>query len=397
MKAVATLAALALAIQLQAQAPLRTQAFSLPNGLRVVLLEDHERPLVRARLHLPLEPGLETMRPGLGALARRMLSRSDAGNLKVEEFHQILARAGIELAPSLGADGLSWNLVARSRDQDLALGLLADRVLRPLFEPATLETERLACWRDIERLAVSPQGKLRLALEPDWTLRVPSLDSLKAVTFEDLQAFFVRVSRPDRAVLILHGDLGKEQAMRLVFQTFGTWTTQPAPDLHAPAAPPPADRVQVPASGNLPWALAVAAAPPDLGPESRALLALLLAEEPVLPPAQLRVEGSDLVASLEGLPGSDAGALLMDRLQTLRQRGFTESDLRRARAAWSAGSALVALHPGAVMDQAVAEARQLAATPARMEALTVEALNDGLHRWLDPARIRAGALTAPAR
>jgi hypothetical protein len=103
------------------------------------------------------------------------------------------------------------------------------------------------------------------------------------------------------------------------------------------------------------------------------------------------------VASLEGMPGSDVATLLMDRLQALRQRGYTESDLRRARTAWSAGSALVALHPEALMDQAVAEARQRAATPARMEALTVDALNDALRRWLDPARIHAGALTAPAR
>ena len=86
--------------------------------------------------------------------------------------------------------------------------------------------------------------------------------------------------------------------------------------------------------------MAVAVEPEDLEPEVEALLALLLPGEPVLLPAQLRLEGLDLVATLEAeAPGSAPAieASLLERLQALRQRGFTEADLRRARTAWSAG------------------------------------------------------------
>lgn len=376
MKALAAWSALTLAIQLQAQAPLRTQAFSLPNGLRVVLLEDHERPLVRARLHLLLDRASGALRPGLGPLALRMLEHSDAGNLKAEDFHQLLAGAGIELMPSLRADGLAWDLVARSRDQDLALGMLADRVLRPIFDPSILEAQRLACWREVERTeAASSQLKLPLAPEPNWTLQAPTLDGLAAITYEDLLAFHTRMSRPDRAVLLLHGDLGREQARRLVFQTFGTWTALPVPV--APAAP----------------------LSPVPSPEAGALLALLLPGDPALLPVRFQMEGPRPMATLDvGAPGPVAAtALMLERLQALRRRGFTEADLHRARAAWSAGRALVALHPEALLDQALAEARESAATPARMEALTIEALNGELQRWLDPARLQPGGLPAPGR
>lgn len=374
MKPLAALAALTLAIHLQAQAPPRTQAFSLPNGLRVLLLEDHERPLIRARLHLLLDRASGALRPGLGPLALRMLEHSDAGNLEAGDFHQVLAGAGIELAPSLRADGLAWDLVARSRDQDLALGMLADRVLRPIFDPSILEAQRLACWREVERAGASSAPlKLHLAPEPDWTLQAPTLDGLAAITYEDLLAFHARMSRPDRAVLLLHGDLGREQARRLVFQTFGTWA------LSAPVAPAP-----------------VPAAP---GPEAGALLALLLPGDPALLPVRFQMEGPRPVATLEvGTSGpATAASVMLERLQALRRRGFTESDLNRARAAWSAGRALVALHPEALLDQALAEARESAATPARMEALTIEALNGELQRWLDPARLQPGALPAPER
>ena len=236
MRFLPTLAAFILTVQGQAQPQFQPQTFSLPNGLRVILLEDHERPLVRARLELPLDHEA-SQRPGLAPLALRVLGHSDPAAFRSEDFEQLLAGAGIELTPALRSDGLSWNLLARSRDQDLALGLLADRVFRSVVDPSTLEAERLACWRDTERLDASPQAKLRQLLEPDWTLRAPTLDSLTAVTYEDLLAFYARVLRPDRAVLVLHGDLGQEQAKRLVYLSFGTWTVQPQPPVPTPTGP----------------------------------------------------------------------------------------------------------------------------------------------------------------
>jgi hypothetical protein len=156
--------------------------------------------------------------------------------------------------------------------------------------------------------------------------------------------------------------------------------------------------VRVPSPGTPPRALAIALSPEDLDPESEALLALLLPGDPALFPARLHLEGLDLVAILDeeahGSPDA-AEALLLERLQTLRQRGFTEADLRRAKAAWSAGRALAGLHPEALVGQALAEARGRATSPARMEGLTVEALNGALRRWLDPARLRAGAVGGP--
>ncbi len=418
MRSLAALAAFILTAQGQALPSIRPQTFSLPNGLRVVLLEDHERPLVRARLQLPLDSEAAT-RPGLAPLALRVLGHSDAAAFRMEDFEQLLAGAGIELTSAIRSDGLSWSLLARSRDQDLALGLLADRAFRSVVDPSTLEAERLACWRETERLDASPRTKLRQLLEPDSTLRAPTLDGLTAITYEDLLAFYARTLRPDRAVLVLQGDLGQEQAKRLVFLSFGTWTVHPQPPVKAapaplpattpaatppaatpPANPPEAQRIQVAAAGAGLRAMAVAAAPDDLEAEDEALLALLLPGNPVLFPAQVRLEGQDLVAVLDAEPVGSTSAVetsLLERLQTLRQRGFTEPDLHRARAAWFAGRALTSLHPRIMVDEALAEARGRAVTPARMEALTLDHLNQALRRWLDPGRLHTGVAGGSSR
>ncbi|WP_279341073.1 M16 family metallopeptidase [Geothrix mesophila] len=422
MKPLAALAAILLTLPGRAQISIRPQTFSLPNGMRVVLLEDHERPLIRARLNVLLSRDLETVHPGLAALALRVLGHSDAGAFSVDEFEQLLAGAGIELVPALRTDGLSWSLLARSRDQDLALGLLADRAFRSVATSLTLETDRLASWRETERLEAAPRAKLRLLLEPDWTLQAPTLEHLSAINHPDLLAFYARALRPDRAVLILQGDLGLEQAKRLVLLSFGTWVVQAPPPVpaateaatqvpaQAAAAPAPAAAsAPAPAAPQAPrilvrnprpalMAMAVAAQPEDLDPESAALLALLLPGDPALAPAQLRLEGLDLVGELESDPSGSAASAetsMLERLQAIRQRGFTETDLRRAQAAWSESRALITLHPEAQVAEALADARGRSVSPARVNALTVEALNQGLRRWLDPARIRTGVLAGP--
>jgi hypothetical protein len=396
-------ASLAAALSLQAQP--RLQRFTLPNGLRVLHLEDHERPLVRARLHLGLEPtDTPPGRQGLPLLFMRMLSRSDAADRKAADFDRTLEDSGIQLSAALAPDGLAWELVARSRDQDRALGLLADRLLRTVFDPALLETERLACWHDEERLEDPPQLRLRqlLAQVPDSR---PTLASLSAITLADILAFRARVFRPDRAVLILHGDLGLEQAKRLVLLSLGSWAAQAPP---RPATPSPVDaptrpalaqghpRITVPGSGLR--VQAVALPPSDLGPETAGLLSLLLPDEPALFPVHLALDGGCLVATLDaevGASGPATWSLLHERLIGLRRRGFTQTDLDRARVAWLARRSLESLRPEAQLDAALAEALGHGVSADRMRALSLDMLNAGLRSWLDLVRLRSGAAGDP--
>ena len=82
----------------QAQTPARMQSFVLPNGLRVVHLEDHEHPLVRVQLRFQLRPSdTPPGQQGLSALALELLHHSPAGDLKPEAFDRSLTTSGISL------------------------------------------------------------------------------------------------------------------------------------------------------------------------------------------------------------------------------------------------------------------------------------------------------------
>jgi hypothetical protein len=394
----AGLAALTLPALLSAQP--RLQRFTLPNGLRVVHLEDHERPLVRARLHLLVAaddtpPG----RQGLVPLALGMVNHADAAGLKADVFDRFVEDAGIQLTASLEPGGVEWRLLTRSRDQDRAFGLLADRLLRTVFDPAALEVQRLATWRGEEGLEATPDTRLRRALVQEPGAR-PSTTSLGAITLEDLLVFHARVFRPDRAVLILHGDLGLEQAKRMVLLSLGSWTVkEPVPPYPSLPVAAPVQRItpeallRMPVPGAALRLQAAADRPAEVTQEAAALLGLLVPQDPALTRVQVTVEAGTLVATLDA--GNGDGSPLEARLGALRQRTFTQADLDHARAAWEAGRALESLDPGLRMDAAFAEieGRQVQAT--RLRALTPADLNAALHRWLEPARLRTGAVGDP--
>lgn len=390
------------ALTLRAQP--KPQSFTLPNGLRVIHLEDHEHALVRAHLYLKVDPDdLPRDRPGLQLLALQMVEHSDAANLKTDTLNQLLEEAGIRLSATAGADGLTWRMVARSRDQDQAFGLLADRLLRPLFDPSVLETQRLDCWRQEERQEEEAPVRLRRALLQAPGTR-PTLASLSAITWEDLLRFRAQVFRPDQAVLVLHGDLGLEQAKRLVLLTLGSWTppeAQPRPEATSPSIPLPS-----PGSPRLPGLpgsglriLAVAPPPPDVPRECAALIRLLLAGHAGIHPVRIETEQGSLVAILDSEAGSSSSQvwpLLLERLESLRRRGFTTADLDRARTAWTVGRSRVSLHPEAQMDRALADLLHPALTQERLAEVSLERLNADLRRWLDPANLRMGAAGPPA-
>jgi predicted Zn-dependent peptidase len=397
---------LLLAVALSLQAQPRVQGFTLANGLRVLHLEEHEHPLVRARLYLRIEAGdVPADRPGLPLLLHRMFESAETADLRAGELERTLEDSGIQLSPSLEAGGFAWCLVARSRDQDRAMGLLADRLLRTLLDPGLLETQRQACRRRLERPEGPARTRVRQALIQDPASGL-TLTSLSAISLEDLLGLRAKVFRPDRALLVLHGDLGLEQAKRLVLLSLGPWTAQASPGPEAVASrlppasalPPPAVAPRIALPGAALQIQVAAPQPGDLTPETGELLKLLVPGDGSLLPARVAIQNGWLVASLDGGAGAPAPgveSLLKERLEAFRQRGFTEVDLERARIAWRARRSLDSLHPAAQMDRALAEALGRGAMEDRLKAVTLEMLNAGLRRWLDPAAFRIGASGDP--
>ena len=394
---------------LLAQGPVHR--FRLDNGLRVILREDQGRRLFRARLKVALRPDdIPSGQEGLADLTLRMMALGEAGHLNPTSFDRALDDSGIRLTRTLSADAITWEVISRGRDQDRAMGLLADHLLRVVMDPSALEPQRLVCWRQQEEALASPEARLRAALGLGGPAAATE-QSLGLLTFKDLEAFRQRAFRPDRTVLALEGDLGLEQAKALVILSFGPWAGANLPSL-APhsGAPGPVSPATSPApvpariaNPGAPLRIEVAAPlPKGLSPALRDLAILLLRSDPALAtitriePAGPRAVLRFSLAVPTGVPADRALAELRGRIDHLRQRAFTEADLARAKAAWAAGQQIRTLHPEALLADDLLALEGDHTQPVDIEGTTASALNGALAQWLDPARFKWAVMGDPA-
>ena len=214
---------------------------ALPNGMTLLLVENHEQPTLSLSLSFRAgtyydPPGKE----GLSAMVAELLTKGtptrDAEQLAAE-----IEGVGGTISASSGDDFLTVSTDGLSDHADLAFALLGDVARRATFPDPELE---LARTRFLSALAVElsqPENVATRAFQRELYGRNPygrntSAESFKAITRTDVVNFAGRRIRPGGALLVVAGDITLPKAQELANRAFGTWSGAAAA---APAAPAP--------------------------------------------------------------------------------------------------------------------------------------------------------------
>ncbi len=214
---------------------------ALPNGMTLLLVENHEQPTLSLSLSFRAgtyydPPGKE----GLSAMVAELLTKGtptrDAEQLAAE-----IEGVGGTISASSGDDFLTVSTDGLSDHADLAFALLGDVARRATFPDPELE---LARTRFLSALAVElsqPENVATRAFQREVYGRNPygrntSAESFKAITRTDVVNFAGRRIRPGGALLVVAGDITLPKAQELANRAFGTWSGAAAA---APAAPAP--------------------------------------------------------------------------------------------------------------------------------------------------------------
>lgn len=207
------------------------QHLTLSNGLRVLLVEKHEVPLVQVNLRVMAGAVMDpTGKGGLASLTADMLDEG-AGKRDALELADAIDFLGANLSTSAGMHTAVVNLNTPLNKLEQALPLMADIALRPTFpktELNRLRNERLTTliqWHD-EARAIASVLFDRTLFGPDHPYGRPTLGnetSLKVMSTKDLKKFHRSYYRPNNAALIVVGDVTAESIQPLLEQAFGTW------------------------------------------------------------------------------------------------------------------------------------------------------------------------------
>jgi predicted Zn-dependent peptidase len=206
--------------------------YTLPNGLRVTLSEDHSAPIVAVNLWYHVGSANERPgRTGFAHLFEHMLFQGSE-HVGANEHFELVQRAGGTLNGSTWLDRTNYFETVPSHQLALALWLEADRMgaLLPAMTQAKLDTQRDVVknerrwsvdnqpygtwWERLPALAFPPTHPFHHSL-------IGSMEDLSAASLDDIAEFFRTYYTPDNAVLTITGDFDPAEARRLVASYFG--------------------------------------------------------------------------------------------------------------------------------------------------------------------------------
>lgn len=215
--------------------------FSLENGLRVVLSEDHSAPVVAVALYYDAGSRNEVKgRTGFAHLFEHMMFQGSENVRKAAHFKYIESNGGVMNAAT-HSDFTNYYEFLPSNQLALALWLESDRMRSLKITAANLKNQKDAV-KEEKRLSYDNQAYWPALLKMDemvfrnWAnahSTIGSMRDLDAATVADVNRFFATYYAPNNAVLVIAGDIDSSEAEALVRKYFSSIPR------HKP--PPPVD------------------------------------------------------------------------------------------------------------------------------------------------------------
>ena len=224
--------------QAQSVPKLQFEKLTLPNGLQLILHEDHSTPIVVANTWYHVGSGDE--KPGRTGFAHLFehLMFLGSENVPQGQFDKWLEAVGADNNGSTDFDRTTYYEQVPSNALPLALWLDADRMgrLLPVMTQSKLDLQRDVVKNERrERYENAPYGR---ANETIWAALFPathpyhwppigSMADLTAASLDDVKQFFRTYYAPNNATLVIAGDFNRDSAVTWVNRYFGAIPRNP--------------------------------------------------------------------------------------------------------------------------------------------------------------------------
>jgi zinc protease len=208
-----------------AQAGVKIEHWSTPSGARVYFVESHLLPILDVQVDFAAGAAYDPPgKSGLAGLTRALLEMG-AGDLDEEKIADRLVETGARLSGATEPDRASLSLrsLSSAREREAAVELLRMVLQQPRFPAEVLEREKARTIAGIKEAATRPAAiasrRFAAALYPDHPYGIhATVESVAAITREDLAAFHRDHYGPRRAVVSIIGDLSRAQAEALALR-----------------------------------------------------------------------------------------------------------------------------------------------------------------------------------
>jgi zinc protease len=198
--------------------------YKLPNGITVLVVEDHRLPKVSATFSIDAGPRTEGAKAGVISLMGDMLNEGTK-TLPKAEFDEAVEKMGANVSLSSSGGSVS----ALTRYFKTAFGLMGQALKEPAFTQESfdkLKTQKLTSIKNSAKSAPAIASRVTNALaygstHPNGEFETEA--TVKALTVQDIKDAYASYITPSRSYLTIVGDITPADAKALATQVLGAW------------------------------------------------------------------------------------------------------------------------------------------------------------------------------
>lgn len=188
------------------------EKFVLPNGLRVIVQEDHTSPM--AVLNIIYDVGAKDENPDQTGFAHLFEHLMFGGSVNIPSYDEPLQRVGGENNAFTNNDFTNYYIQVPAVNIETAFWLESDRMLSLAFSEKSLEVQRNVVIEEFkQRYLNQPYGDVWLKLKPlayqvhpyQWATIGKEISHIENAKIADVKAFFAKHYNPSNAVLVVAG------------------------------------------------------------------------------------------------------------------------------------------------------------------------------------------------
>ena len=224
----------------------RAEEATLPNGLRVILLNSTKVPTFNMQM-VVLSGGLSDKPDyrGLASSTATLLREGTAKRSSKDIAEQVDALGATLFAGSgLSAMTSTVSVAGLVENLDQSLELFADVVRNPTFPQTEVDKYKTRTLFQLQNQRANPNflaaeqfQRAIYGTQHPAALVAPPADSIKKLTTKDLAEFHSTYYRPNNAILAIVGDVTMKEMMPKIEKAFGDWQKADVPAATIPAAP----------------------------------------------------------------------------------------------------------------------------------------------------------------
>jgi zinc protease len=259
-------AALGIIVFVGASAPARAgmadavKAQTLPNGLRVLVLENHKAPLATFNVFYRVGSRNEQFgKTGLSHLCEHLMFKGTK-KLGPEEFSQIIQQNGGEDNAFTESDFTDYFETMNKDHLDVPITLEADRMAN--FEPKEFDKEKHVVLEERRmRTEDNPEDALDEMVRSQAYVAHPYhwpvigwFHDVDGLTLADAMAYHKIYYSPQNALIVAVGDFNADQVLKLISEAFSGIKNGPKPPPFTDLEPPQTGtrRIELQHAANLP-------------------------------------------------------------------------------------------------------------------------------------------------